>query len=164
MDSTLGSGDRVCGFKSWPRQSGFFLLAFFLFLHSSSSFFFYSHHVHSCSLWLMAIILDHKVTCYVREESWKNPYLLKACNNFKLCSRHRYLNLRSNPSLPGPGSLGKLRLSAYKVGSVELRLLTLRNKIWPKFFKPCRASSFYLSLVCRPLIEILKKITSFCWF
>ena len=39
MDSTLGSGDKVRGFKSRSRRSGFF----------SSSFFFFPHHVTSLS-------------------------------------------------------------------------------------------------------------------
>ena len=37
MDSTLGSGDRVCRFKSRSRQSGFFWAFFFFLLHHATS-------------------------------------------------------------------------------------------------------------------------------
>ena len=62
MDSTLGSGDRVRGFKSRSRQSGFF----WAFSSSSSSYI--------LSLTCSGIILNHKVTRSGRDkERKKNP-------------------------------------------------------------------------------------------
>ena len=48
VDSVLGCGDMVFGFK-FGSEIVFFSVAFFLFL-PSSSYFLYSHHVHSLSL------------------------------------------------------------------------------------------------------------------
>ena len=59
MESTLGSGDRVRGFKSRSRRSGFFWAFFFFFLLTS------------LSLTYTGIILDHKVTHSGRDKERK---------------------------------------------------------------------------------------------
>ena len=70
MDSTLGSGDRVCGFKSRSRRSGFFW-AFFLL--PSSSF---------PTMWLLSLTMPVGLWIQIlrlctgeakRELTWKNP-------------------------------------------------------------------------------------------
>ena len=58
VDSTLGSRDRVRGFKSWSRQSGFFWALFFSFLLSSYL------SLSDCK----GIFLDHKVICFGRDK------------------------------------------------------------------------------------------------
>ena len=67
MDSTLVSGDRVRGFKSWSRQSGFSGLF-------SSSFFFFPHHVTSLShnaCWPVNLGLQLCMGEAKRELTWK---------------------------------------------------------------------------------------------